>query len=173
MTLIAQHSPCDGAPTAAIGPIAGTAMNTLALPALDRAWEEEGRSKPSLDSTIHLAMRVLELAVQAAFGRIPRNQARSKGRGLEWGRADLQAKALVWIIGTTPDDREDFAAICDLAGGDAPALREAFLAQIVDGGVLTAEEIADATAKRWRAPRMREHLLGRLASGDADAVAAG
>ncbi len=172
MTLAAQHSPCDGATTAAIGPMAGAAKNTVASPALDRV-REEGGATPSLDSTIHLAMRILDLAVQDAFGRIPRNQARNKGRGLEWGRADLQAKALVWIIGTTPADREDFAAICDLAGGDAPALREAFLGQIVDGGVLTAEEIADAAAKRWRAPRMREHLLGRMAFGDADTVSAG
>lgn len=122
MTLAAQHSPCDGAPTAAIGPIAGDAKNAVVSPALGRA-EKDGGATPSLGSTIHLAMRILDLAVQDAFGRIPRNQARNKGRGLEWGRAGLQAKALVWIIGTTPDDRERLLGRMASGAADTVAAR--------------------------------------------------
>lgn len=116
---------------------------------------------PTVECAAHLAARIFELAVQDAFGLIPSNQARNKGRGLEWGRADLQATALCWIIGTTPEDRADFLEICDRTGGDPMILRIAVLEQIQEAGILSQDDIDRAERNAWPPARMRELLLAR------------
>ncbi len=118
---------------------------------------------PTGDDVRHLGAAVIEQALQDAYGRVPRNQCRSKGRGEDWGRAHVQAEALGWFIGGTPELDADFVAVCELAGIDAGRSRRAILGQLVEAGVIDAATLTSARKDAWPTGRLRQYLLGRHA----------
>lgn len=164
MSIAARASRCNAADDWSGGRLVALAsgpknhMTAAPSPGMDAPLYE-----PTGDDVRYLGAAVIEQALQDAFGRVPRNQCRSKGRGEVWGRAQVQAEALRWFVGGTPDLDTDFAEVCELAGIDPVSTRRIILQQFTDGGVVDALTLDVMRRDSWTIGRVRQYLLARSA----------